>query len=971
MKQTVFARGDCPAAAPKTSRPVSKPGLRIAIWLSTLVLMFGVGAFSYVQLKNIKAQQLERVENTLANLARVNEEHALRTFRAADQTLRFMMTEYADEGEKLDLGLLVRQGVIDGSLFAQIGIIDAQGIFRLSNLPFTKGLDLSDREHFKVHKNEDTGELFISKPVLGRASGKSSIQLTRRINRPDGSFGGVAVVSIDATYFTHFYSDLDLPEKSVAALVGLDGVIRARQLDEVASFGEVITKSPTFQYIRDGKSSGQFTSFSAVDGVERIYAYRKITDYPLAVTIGIATETLAGMFTPGRNALLIETAVLCFLLLAMASALTFYTLRLEGELGKRQRIAVELRTSEERLELALIGGELGAWEWNLKDEAFTSNAQLFTLIGYEPGELKFGKGSLLPLFHPQDLSPFLVSLKQHLKGESKTLKCEFRLLHKQGGWIWISLMSKVIERDPAGRAVRLSGTAHDVTSRVEVTQMVAENEERWKTAISGANEGIWDWSVATGGLFVSRALGTILGYTAGPSSVTLKDWTVHIHPDDIAEAYRQIISHFKGQTEFYRVEMRLRCKDGAYKWMLIRGRASFDKAGRAVRFTGSASDITDQHLAQEQIQDRNEQLSAIFSLSPDAFVSFDHAFCVKDVNPAFEQLTGLAGANVIGLSEEKFTEQMNGRCAASRPFCGLVELRRLSVLKARKGRGVIELASPVRRVLQAKLKTSGAASVSQILYLRDITHETIVEDMKTEFLSTAAHELRTPMASILGFAEVMLTHKLDEPQRLEFSNIIHTQSQQMSSILDELLDLARIEARKEKDFVFETLDLQTIVGQVVRGFGLPAGRAAPRVAIPSIFFHADRGKAKQAILNVLSNAYKYSSGGDVEITLVESSGAGGAPLVGICVRDHGIGMEKAHLERVFERFYRADRSGKTPGTGLGMSIVKEIMRIHRGKISLDSKPGEGTSVTLLFPCVPAHGLHEPSDASDWMKLAEG
>ena len=241
--------------------------------------------------------------------------------------------------------------------------------------------------------------------------------------------------------------------------------------------------------------------------------------------------------------------------------------------------------------------------------------------------------------------------------------------------------------------------------------------------------------------------------------------------------------------------------------------------------------------------------------------------------------------------------------------------------------------------------------------------------MKSEFLSTAAHELRTPMASILGFSEVLLTSKLNEDQRKEFLNIILTQSQHMSSILDELLDLARIEARQKKDFVFEPLHLPQTVNEVVRGFNLPPGRSAPIVKIPGVFFSADKGKAMQAILNVLSNAYKYSRpGGDVKITFVKSYNKDKKLLCGICIQDQGYGMTSEQMSRVFERFYRADASGKTPGTGLGMSIVKEIMVIHDGDVKVESVSGQGTSVTLLFSAAGPQGLRDPVDGSDWVSL---
>lgn len=970
MKETVSRHATNSASNPEQISSASRHYFHIAvIWVSAALLICAVVAFSYLQLKNIQAQQRSGVNGMLASLARVSEEHALRTFRAADQSLRFMMARYAAEGNKLDLKAMVHQGVIDSSLFAQLGIIDARGIFQLSNIPFKKGLNLSDREHFRVHITADTGELFVSKPVLGRASGKWSIQLTRRINLPDGSFGGVAVVSIDTDYFARFYSDLNLPPQSVAILIGLDGVIRTRQVDGQASLGRLMSQSPILQLIGEGKVNGAYTGRSPVDGVERVYTYRKIAGYPLVVITGMATNALLAMSTPSRNALIVQTTALCLLLLAGATGLSFYTLRLYRELTQRRRMATELRDSQEHLELALNGGALGAWDWNLREEKFTSNVQLPELIGFQAGEISYGKDAFVSLMHSDDLSAFTAALRQHLKAETEYFQSEFRLRHKSGDWVWINLMSKVMERDADGRAVRLSGTAQDVTAKMNAVQALTESEDRWNRAITGSNEGIWDWNVMTGNMYVSGRLLVLLEYESDKPDITLQDWISYVHPNDMDEAHQALLLHFKGQSDFYRIEIRLRCKDGHYKWMLIRGRASRDQEGRVVRVTGSASDITEQRFSQAQVEDRTQQLDAIFSLSPDAFISFDRELRVKYVNPAFERLIGLSSGAVIGLSEDEFVKKINELCTTSRCMPDMTTLRKPRT-QADEEHTRIELKPPSRRVLYVNLMTSEADSVSQILYLRDVTYETLVEEMKTEFLSTAAHELRTPMAGILGFSEVLLSQKLNEAEQKEFLNIILTQSRRMTEILNELLDLARIESRKGMDFVIEKLNLQQLVEEIVSEFIPPAGRTAPQVESSVAYCMADQGKARQAILNVLSNAYKYSPPGtDVRIVLSPPPATNSHSFVGISIQDQGIGMTEEQLERVFERFYRADTSGKVQGTGLGMSITKEIMDIHRGKVEISSILGKGTLVTLFFPAANDPGSENSAGEASWQSLS--
>jgi signal transduction histidine kinase len=176
----------------------------------------------------------------------------------------------------------------------------------------------------------------------------------------------------------------------------------------------------------------------------------------------------------------------------------------------------------------------------------------------------------------------------------------------------------------------------------------------------------------------------------------------------------------------------------------------------------------------------------------------------------------------------------------------------------------------------------------------------------------------------------------------------------MASILNELLDLARIEARRGKDFVFEVAPVQALIEEAVSSFKPPALRAAPTLVMPEepLYVKADHKKTQQAFLNVLSNAYKYSSASSaVRIELITAVGGGVAPRIGLRFVDQGVGMTPAQLARIFERFYRADTSGKVPGTGLGMSIVKEIIELHDGEIDVVSDAGVGTTVTLWLPLV--------------------
>lgn len=663
------------------------------IWLISCLLLVAVWVHVETLVKDGQSHEIAFAERDLANITRLSQEHANRTLRSADQVIRFVQARYLEIGARLNLKELTEKGVVDAEIFNQIGIIDAKGIYILANLPTTGKLDLSDREHFKVHVAADTGLLFVSKPVLGRASGKWSIQLTRRITRPNGEFAGVVVLSIDPGYFTRFYNELNLGKEGLAALYGLDGIARARKVGTREEFGTNAPNAKLFELIGQGTLSGAYRQKSVVDGVERIYHFRKVPQYQLAVTVGVDVKDLLANQNRAKVALRQQATFATLLIIALAFALTRYFRQIQRDLRARQ-------------------------------------------------------------------------------------------------------------------------------------------------------------------------------------------------------------------------------------------------------------------VAAMAIQDRTEQLNAIFALSPDGFVTFDGDRRVKYVSPGFVRMTAGGEAELAGLSEHDFQAWIAKRCSESSERLDFARLRSKGSTSKSDAMQTLEITGYGKRILKVCLRHSDSASVSQILYFRDVTHETEVDHMKSEFLSTAAHELRTPMASILGFSEVLINLEVDAEAQRDFLGIILKQSQLMVKILDELLDLARIEARRGKDFRYSQVCLQDLATDLAKSFIPPAGRSPMELILPKqrLQVLADAGKLRQALLNVLTNAYKYSpDGGPVVLEIDTRSLPGAITRACIHVSDQGIGMTPQQCERVCERFYRADASGKTSGTGLGMSIVKEIIDLHGGELAISSEVGFGTRVSICLP----------------------
>ncbi len=209
----------------------------VAVALFCLALIGIVWAVTAQRVRFERNETIAAVVKQNSNLAIAFEEHTVRTLKGVDQALKLIKHRYEQEGLKLNIRKLIKDGDIDDSIFIGIGVIDERGDLVLGSNAF-KSVNAADREHFRVHLPRDSGELFISKPVVGRVSGKWSVQVTRRINKADGTFGGVAVISVNPTYFTNFYQQANLGAQGLVLLVGLDGIGRAKLAGEKGSFGD-------------------------------------------------------------------------------------------------------------------------------------------------------------------------------------------------------------------------------------------------------------------------------------------------------------------------------------------------------------------------------------------------------------------------------------------------------------------------------------------------------------------------------------------------------------------------------------------------------------------------------------------------------------------------------------------------------------------------------------------------------------
>ena len=271
---------------------------------------------------------------------------------------------------------------------------------------------------------------------------------------------------------------------------------------------------------------------------------------------------------------------------------------------------------------------------------------------------------------------------------------------------------------------------------------------------------------------------------------------------------------------------------------------------------------------------------------------------------------------------------------------------------------------PVERHLVVhvlRLDLGAAARSRAMLLYRDVTALRNADRLRADFVANVSHELRTPLASLSGFIETLLgPARDDEPARLRFLEIMEGEARRMTRLVSDLLSLSRIEA-SEHAVPTDPVDVLPIVARVVdalapvaraRRISIAVDIAAGLPAIPG-----DADQLQQVLQNLVDNAIKYGrADSEIRIGARLVAGEGGIPpRVAVAVADAGDGIPREHLHRLTERFYRVDpgRSRRMGGTGLGLAIVKHIVNRHRGTLSIESVPGEGSVFTVRFPALAA------------------
>jgi len=499
----------------------------------------------------------------------------------------------------------------------------------------------------------------------------------------------------------------------------------------------------------------------------------------------------------------------------------------------------------------------------------------------------------------------------------------------------------------------------DLSERAEIAAALRESQERFRDFAQISSDWLWELGPNLRFSFVSDRLGgdprRLIGTRPGefeddPAQQAL--WAEH----------RALLAEHRPFRNF--VHHRT-LADGRRVHVSASGEPIFDSAGKFTGYRGTATDITAQVEAEERIRDANRKLEECIESLGEAFALFDAAdrlvLCneqFRSLNPPVRDLM-VPGVRFIeiakaSLRERTFPEAFGRERAWLREW--MAHMRQPhSMVHRRINDRWFQL--NLQRLSDGSLVMIGA-DITGVIQREDRLREARdaaerANRMKSEFLATMSHELRTPLNAILGFSEIMregLFGELGVERYRDYVADIHQSAQHLLDIIGDVLDMSKLEAG-QMTMAPERVDVGSALGHCVRLMRERASSrglridVAPTAHLPALM--ADLRMFKQIVLNLLSNAIKFTEpGGTIRIdSAVDAAG------LTITVLDTGIGIAPQDIPRALTPFQQIEDplTRRFDGTGLGLPIVKAIMELHGGSVTLSSTPGVGTRVSVVFP----------------------
>lgn len=548
-----------------------------------------------------------------------------------------------------------------------------------------------------------------------------------------------------------------------------------------------------------------------------------------------------------------------------------------------------------------------------------------------------------------------VAIKAMAAGKTE-FRATHRIRHKEGFYVWSESNHRLI-LDESGIPVGGIAVFRDITERKQAEEEIRSISERLQLATEAGGIGIWDWHFVNDSMVWDDQMYRLYGINEENFTGTVEVWGKSLHPDDALRAQAEVEAALSGEERFD-TEFRIVTPDGDIRHIRAQANVYRDKHNAAYRMIGVNIDITKQKAVELALRESEEKFRTYIEAAPIATVISTVDGEIILANRAALTLFDYERQELLGESIQSLVpDELTYRALFNMPefVAGYHEHPSAIELSARRKAG---------QVFPAHIQLSRVQIDNEELILAivmDITQQKQAEEtlrialekekelseLKSQFISTASHQFRTPLAAILATTDTLtvLRARLDEAQIEARLERIRTQVNRMKILMDDVLELSRIQV-KQLQYKPKTGALDVFVHEVIDEFANQKdyhNRLIYELPITSIVTDFDPHLMHHIVSNLIHNALKYSEKlVYVYLTQVEDK-------IIFKVKDQGIGIPANELSRLFVPFNRASNTGAIEGTGLGLSIVKQSVEVHKGSIEIDTTLEVGTTITVKLP----------------------
>ena len=376
----------------------------------------------------------------------------------------------------------------------------------------------------------------------------------------------------------------------------------------------------------------------------------------------------------------------------------------------------------------------------------------------------------------------------------------------------------------------------------------------------------------------------------------------------------------------------------------------FVQTGQAKSIMRMAKLARREAVVSRRLRERNQNLHALFFAVPDGVAIFSKDRHVEDANGGLCDTLGVSPGELRGATPQRFVDllyrgQRPTRDSAT-PSELLGEIERNAASHTFSGVIEFDLADSSSYAIRIVHTSDGAGCV---VSLCDVSATRREERARSHFMATAEAESKTPVANVVGYADLLAAELIPVEKRLDIYRTIRSQAQRISRFVSSHLQLTRLQTLGASEMTFHQVDLARLVRDVVEAGFVNESRVTVESAREPVFVMGDSASLASAIRHLLENAVKYGLGKEVNVSVARASDEIGDAV--LKVTDRGMGIKVEELRLVFDKFFRGKQQRGSDGDGLGLALVREIVLLHRGHTSLESEFGKGTTVTLHLPAM--------------------